>query len=839
MTTVSLPPQLTSFVGRTGDLSEIATLLSDPACRLLTLVGPGGIGKTRLAIQVAAEAQSHFGDGICFVALQPVGSTDFLVPALADALQLTFYGQESPRSQLFHYLRSKQLLLVLDNFEHLLDDVALLTEILEAAPQIKLLVTSRETLNVHEEWVRAVTAMQVPDNELALDLEDYDAAQLFIERARQARGDFVVDRERPHVIRICRLVDGLPLAIELAATRVRVMSCRQIAEEIQRSMSFLTTSLRDVPERHRDMYAVFGPSWDRLTPAECEIFVRLSVFRGGFEREAAEQVAGASLSVLAALVDKSLLRVTPTGRYEMHELVRQYAEARLLEEPPGESERVQRRHCEYYASFLAQRERDLKGNGLLRALVEIHPEIDNIRAMWRGAVDRRMESEIERSLDGLALFYHIRCLYQEAEDAFRMVVDELGNARSALLGRILMWQGHSAASLYDPGGHDRVNQLLQEGFSLLRELESYGQTAMPLWVLSEYNDDPEMHEDIGQFCVDNLVAFRKRGDRWGTAWALLGLGNVPLLGGEYERAREYFQEGLAIFRELGDQLGMAGALQALIKVAYRQGAHLEEKRYAQEALALAQTINDRGGIVIAQIMMGRAALKLGDYEEARRRLEQNLALCKELFPGAVWYIALLGEIALTLGDHRQARRYFHEALQGARVYLGTVAEAVISIARLFAADDQEERAVGLLAAIASSPWGSRYSGDAGVKTLLAGLETDLPPEVFAAAWARGKLEDLGTLAAVLLEELEAWDEYPSLVGGTSHRTEQALVDPLSERELEVLQLVAEGLSNREIAQELVVTVGTVKKHLNNIFTKLHVSSRTQAIVRARDLDLLP
>jgi predicted ATPase len=324
MTTVSLPPQLTSFIGRADDLVEIATLLADPACRLMTLIGPGGIGKTRLAIQAAAEAQSHFKDGVCFVGLQPVSSTDFLVPALADALQLTFYGQESPRAQLFHYVSPRNLLLVLDNFEHLLDGVALLIEILEAAPQIKLLVTSRETLNVREEWVREVAAMQVPRNEQDLDLDSYDAAQLFFERARQARGDFKEDRERSYVIRICQLVGGLPLAIELSAARVRTMSCAQIAEEIQRSMGFLSTALRNVPERHRDMYAVFEPSWNRLTCSQRGSFVRLSVFRGGFEREAAEQVAGASPQLLTALVDKSLLRVTPTGRFEMHELVRHH-----------------------------------------------------------------------------------------------------------------------------------------------------------------------------------------------------------------------------------------------------------------------------------------------------------------------------------------------------------------------------------------------------------------------------------------------------------------------------------------------------------------------------------
>jgi predicted ATPase/DNA-binding CsgD family transcriptional regulator len=842
MTAVSLPPQLTSFIGRADDLIEIVTLLSDPACRLLTLVGPGGIGKTRLAIQAAAEVQNHFGDGVCFVGLQPVSSIDFLVPALADALHLTFFGQESPRSQLFHYLRAKELLLVLDNFEHLLDDVALLTEILEAAPHIKLLVTSRETLNVREEWVREVAAMQVPRHERDIDFEGYDAAQLFVERARQARGDFVAERERQHVIRICRLVDGLPLAIELAAARVRTMSCAHIADEIQRSMGFLASSLRNVPERHRDMYAVFEPTWVRLAPAQREVFIRLAVFRGGFEREAAEQVTGASLQVLAELVDKSLLRVTPTGRYEMHELVRQYAEVRLLEESPSEKERVQDLHCEYYASFLTQREPDLKGAGLLRALAEIRPEMDNIRVMWHWAVRKRMEREIEKSFDSLALYYHIRCSYQEADKAFQMVADELGDKGSVLLGRTLMWQGHFAEC---PGSYDKANQLLQVGFSLLRDLEAYGQTAMPLWLLSELNDDPEMYPEIRQFCSDNLITFRERGDRWGTGWALLGLGNVSLLEGVYEEARERAWEALVIFRESGDQLGMAAALHALMKVAGGLGVHLERKRLAQESLTLAGMIEDRGGIAASLFVMGQAAYHLGDYEEAKHLLERGVVLYRELFTGDVGRpLASLANVTLALGDHRQARRYLHEAAQSvtysSAMVLGSrgIVPVLIALARLLAAEGQNERAVELLVATTLSPWGWRHPNHSEITALLDELETDLPPEVFAAARVRGEAYDLDTVAATILEELETWEESSLPAGDRPYRPGQPLVDPLSERELEVLQLVAEGLSNREIAQDLVVTVGTVKKHLNNIFSKLHVSNRTEASARARDLDLL-
>jgi predicted ATPase/DNA-binding CsgD family transcriptional regulator len=834
MTAVSLPPQLTSFVGRTDELVEVVALLADPTCRLLTLVGPGGIGKTRLAVQAAAEAQGHFGEGVCFAALQPLGSTDFLVSALAEALGLTFYGQESPRAQLLHYVSPRNLLLVLDNFEHLLDDVGLLTEILGAAPRIRLLVTSREALNVREEWVRTVTAMQVPDNDGVAALENYDAAQLFVERARQARGDFAVDRERAHVIRICRMVEGLPLAIELAAARVRSMSCAQIAEEIQRSMGFLSTALRNVPERHRDMYAVFEPSWDRLTPAEREIFVRLSVFRGGFEREAAEQVAGATLPVLDGLVDKSLLRVTPTGRYEIHELVRQYAEARLLEEPPSESGRVQDRHCEYYAAFLTQREPDLKGAELLRALAEVRPEIDNIRAMWRWAVEHGHWDTVSVCLDALAFVFRNRAAYDEAAKTFGRTIAALGDNPSVLLGRLLLHQGDFRNPLAVRGA------LIRKGVAILRDFGFHHAEPMSVLRLPHVFDDPR---DIEQPLQEMLAYFTARGDKWGMANILIALLQIPWLQGDFVETERLAREALALFQEIGNLWGISAAFHTVAEATLQQERYDESWRSAAEILTICQEIDDKGGIAIALWRLGKVSYAREDYEEAQALFEQSLSVQEEMGVDDIAGLDYLGAIALRVGNHHQARRYLRDGLRIERNIGGTEAydqylpRLLIVFARLQMATGWPTRAVEVLTT-ARPPLANWRLERTEAEELFADLEAELPPDEFAAARARGEAQDIDTLVAVMLEELEAQDGHPSLVGGTSHRTEQALVDPLSERELEVLQLAAEGLSNREIAQELVVTVGTVKKHLNNIFSKLHAQNRMQAIIRARELDLL-
>ena len=799
MTTVSLPPQLTSFVGRTDDLVEIATLLTEPACRLLTLVGPGGIGKTRLAIQAAAEAQSHFEDGVCFVALQPVSSTDFLVSALADALHLTFYGQESPRSQLFHYLRSKELLLVLDNFEYLFDDVALLTEILEAAPRIKLLVTSRETLNVHEEWVRAVAAMQVPDNEQTLDLGDYDAAQLFVERARQARGDFVAERERPHVIRICRLVEGLPLAIELAAAWIRTLSCAQIAEEIQRSTGFLATSLRNVPERHRDMYAVFEPSWDRLIPPQREVFVRLSVFRGGFGREAAEQVAGASLTVLAALVDKSLLRVTPTGRYEMHELVRQYAEARLLQEPPGESWRVQGRHCAYYADFLQRREPDLHGAELLRALAEIRPELDNIRVMWRWAVERGHWNVVAGCLDSLGFAYQNRAAWHEGAEAFGSAVDALGDEPSILLGRLLMWQGHFTVV----SSTQRTRQLLRNAVSVLREFGLYHADPMSYQHLPFCWSERKDIEQLERSLMATLAHFRERSDSWGIANTLVWLGVISAQWGDFEQSEAYAAESLALYREIGNLWGISSAIQGMHTATFHQGKYEIARQCAEECVTLCEELDDQPGIAYGVWRLASVYYALGDYRKTRDLLEQNVTICERVFSGDILGLEYLGAAVCRLGEYNQARRYFQDALRkGELRYRPSevgLAHPLAFLAEFLVATAQSARAVEVLTAalppLANFPL-ARTEGE----KLLADLEAELSPDEFTAARARGEAHDLHTLTAAILQELEALDEYPSPVGGSLRHPDQPPRDPLSERELEVLQLVAEGLSNREIAQ---------------------------------------
>jgi predicted ATPase len=315
----------------------MAKLFNDPQCRLLTLTGMGGIGKTRLALEFAWRHKDMFSDGVTYVPLASINSVESIVPAIAEAFAFSFSGPTDPKEQLFNFMSDGMkhtTLLVLDNFEHLIARSSaaaeLVHEVLQRMPSLKILTTSREQLSLHGEWMYELHGLPVPPAEFTKQLESYSAATLFVQCAQRIQPDFeITEEEKPAVARICHMLEGIPLAIELAAAWVGMLTCREIADEIESNIDILTTTMRDIPERHRSMRATFDHSWRLLSNAERDVLRRLSVFRGGFYRHAAEIIAGASLSSLASLVFKSLVRRTGNGRYDLHEVIRQYALAYL------------------------------------------------------------------------------------------------------------------------------------------------------------------------------------------------------------------------------------------------------------------------------------------------------------------------------------------------------------------------------------------------------------------------------------------------------------------------------------------------------------------------------
>ena len=499
---MALPAQATRFIGREQEIAAITSLLNDPACRLLTLVGPGGSGKTRLALELAYTLRQQFNDGAHFVPLQPVSSRDMFITSTIDAMNHSLYGQEDPDTQLLNFLRDKQILLILDNFEHLLDMSNLIARMLEEATNIRLLVTSRETLNLREEWLFPVGGMDYPDNR-STNITDFSAVQLFLEHARRVRHNFAIEQELNHVIQICRAVEGMPLAIELAASWLRVLPPEEIVTEMQHNLDFLETSLRNIPERHRSMRAVFEQSWKLLNEAERDVFKRLSVFGGSFGRDAATEIAGARLTVLSALVDKSLLQTTPDGRYQIHELLRQYGHEKLRENP-DDVEITNARHCDFFAAFADGSYLKIFSSQQRETLRSIGVEFENMRLAWHFAVDNAQIANIERMAHTFYAYCDLQSRYRASIESLEHVVEHLqqlpeSKATSLVIAMMLSYLGYDYIRV---GSFDASHTAFMESLQRLQESNSPpspGFGTNPLAGLSLLHDILGNYEDAIEY----------------------------------------------------------------------------------------------------------------------------------------------------------------------------------------------------------------------------------------------------------------------------------------------------------------------------------------------------
>ncbi|MCL5998447.1 MAG: tetratricopeptide repeat protein [Chloroflexi bacterium] len=785
MTARNLPRQRTPFIGRENELAQIKGLLADPACRLLSLIGPGGIGKTRLAIEVAQ--QSSCSDGVYFVALQSLSLSEYLVPAIAESIGFQFHQSDDLKQQLLDHLRGQQLLLVLDNFEHRLADADLVSEILACASGVKVITTSREVLNLREEWVYQVPAMRFPADDNVEGGEDYSAVQLFVQCARRVRTDFAWDKERAGVNRICRLVGGMPLGIELASAWVRVLSCHEIAVEIERSLDILETRARNVPPRHRNIRAVYEPTWSRLPATEQAVFMRLSVFRGGFRREAAKAVANASLHTLSALVDKSLVQHESDGRYDLHELLRQYAAEQL--NLAGQADATHAAHCAYYGDFLCERERDLKGRRQLEALDEIDVEFDNVRAAWLWAVEHKRAETIQCAIHSLRMFCEWRSRFQEGEYLFRQAQEAFAPAGTSrpepIWGRLtacrawLLVIGEFVLPADMPAQIEQCLTIAQANHD--RESVAFCRLVMGIVLATQKND---VARGLA-YLDDSLSFYREINDRFfmgailnwighlktslpdalpllqqslainqeagaldGTAWVLSGIGFTKLAMGQPSQAISCFEESLAIQRTRRDRKGIVLNTFYLSKAAFFAGQFEKAETLAQEARKLAADYSIYSGKGTLALLALLSAIRTEDYARARQLCAEALTMHETLLDWGFWLDVNMGLAILAYieGNLKAAREHYHIMLSIATPRRGAqlITMCLPVGALILAHTSEQERAVELLGLAFTQPdsqngWMENWPL---LTRLRAQLEAEMGPITYTAAWERGAGLDL-------------------------------------------------------------------------------------------------
>lgn len=711
----SLPVLQTSFVGRETELNVICRLIRDPTCRLLTLVGPGGSGKTRLAIRAASEVLLFFPDGVYFVPMEAADSADDLVPAIARALHFTLdslINGADLRNQILDYIGKKSILLLLDGCEFFAGNLGDLPAILEQAPNVHMLATSRQKLELRSERVFPIEGLKITQTGEVNHPGSMEAVRLFLERAEQAGANLqlsAVDIEA--IVRICRMVDGIPLGIELAAAWTPVLSPKEIAEATGNGFDFLSTTMCDIPERHRSLRAVFESSWLLMKDELREAFSKLSIFRAGFFLEAAEEVAGVSLGQLSALMNRSMLHRTPVGRFWIHSQLQQFAAEKLGVQEALERE-IQDRFCRYYVNLLTQRESDLMSPRMLQARDEIRLEMANLRAAVHWACVHWSEQSIRDLIISLVCFYAIHG-WQEGVFAFR---DLARTRKDGFLERRTLDPSQDLVFL-----SARIHQafyqcnlgLISESEAISREcLEDLHQPGMErelsvclhnLGVIASYRGEYEESLDL----LEEAIVIGKKYNHIMWPTYLFWLGNLHFQIGEYEQGLLTLQKSYDLFDRKGILWGIAFALSKIAMVEDGLEQHARAKEHHKEALSEFDRLESIAGKAYALSRMSMSAYFLEQYTEAAQLAQQAYEVFDEI--GHCWGICTslcgLGFAHIGLGEREKAKAYFMQALRESRSdqMVPQSLYALIGLASCVAQEGKEENALEAIRYVQKHP----------------------------------------------------------------------------------------------------------------------------------------
>lgn len=698
----NLPAPLTTLIGRQAELQQIYEKLLSPTCRLLTVVGAGGAGKTRLALEAGLQilntpaAHPHFPDGLFLTHLADLKQIEQVPSALAAALGFQFLTDTDATAQLVSYLRNRRLLLMVDNLEHLVAGSALWVTILQAAPGVKILGTSRQRLNLEGEWLVEVEGLPTPTSVAEANFAHYPAIELFVRTALAVAPTFSPATEWPTIVDICQQLLGLPLAIQMAASAVRTYSCRQIADALREQLDFLSATALNTPERHRTMRAVFEHSWALLAPAEQQLLQQLSIFANGFTVAAAVELAGATQSSLSTLADKSLVHRSPTWplpddnsrktggapdaaqtqtpelRFRLHPLIRSFASEKLAENALLQ-QKLHERHSVYFCRAVAEQGELLSRMQAASAINHLRSDHENIRAAWQWAATNLLMDELVQATPGLTAFYlsqgpvaDLLQALQYAVTSVRPLAEKMGDAQQAKAIHTLgLLMSRLAETYNEQGVYGEAEQAAQEAVQLAQrgrhaEIEgmSFLQWGRACFFRGQYE---EAQKHLGTALT---IAHSTR-DTALTAAAHTTLGANRLYRGDYVAGNDHFEEALRIYQTLGDEANILKLRYNLALLLFYNGDFLNARAIFADCLEQYHQRNDQRSAGLLLNNLGAVYTQLGDYEQARVHYEQALANKRELGdrPSESLILANLGLLAGYRLDYQAAAAYCREALQ--------------------------------------------------------------------------------------------------------------------------------------------------------------------------------
>jgi predicted ATPase/class 3 adenylate cyclase/DNA-binding CsgD family transcriptional regulator len=847
----NLSVQPTPLIGRELEVGVVCELMRHDEVRLVTLTGPGGIGKTRLGLQVAADFVDSFADGVFFVDLASISDPELVMPAIAQILGISAMAGWSWLKRLEEMLWQRQMLLLLDNFEQVVSAAVQVADLLAACPQLKVLVTSREVLHVKAEHEFVVQPLTLPDTARLPDLAmlpHYTAVALFLQRAQAAKPDFQLTVANAQaIVDICVHLEGLPLAIELAAARIKLLPPQALLKRLSPRLAVLTGVTRDVPARQQTMRNTIAWSYHLLNVAEQRLFRCLSVFVGGCTLEAAEAVCaaggnvsagigGSVLDGVASLIDKSLLQQTEQEGEELRllmlETIREYGQECLF--MTGGARVIQRAHAAYYMALAEEGEPGLTSTGKRRWLKRLQREHENLRMALEWLLEQEEKEKALRLGSALWRFWWVCGRLSEGRDLLERVLAASEEDAAAPVRVKALYAAGALAGLQ--GDFDQAETLCGESLELFQALGDARGMATSLWMLG-YVAMEQGNYAIARIRGEQSVAlFREIGDQDGLVWSLFNLGSGFLFQGEYGRARSLLEEAVALSREAGNTWSLTISLWILAQVLFYQCDPTGARILLEESLALSRQEGYKTGIAYSLHLMGQVACLQGDAATARSLLEESLALLKELGDRLriAQAVASLAWVSLLERDYAAARVLIEESLAISRV-VGDKRHLVMCLVGLEA----------VAAALGELVWAARLEGamealreaigvvlHPTIRTIheftIAAIRDQLGEEAFTVAQAEGRrMTPEQALAA------QGQATTPALIpaaqtSALAMKSATAYPDGLTPREVEVLRLVAQGLTDAQVAEQLVISPRTVNNHLTSLYRKIQVSTRSAA-----------